>query len=85
MSLVRECRIVTVAFACSNNFDTVDQQYGYGPITTAFLPSKSISACLRISIMPSGVHGTKVCSSIYNLPIFEGWKPSTSFFRINRF
>ena len=29
--------------------------------------------------MPSGVHGTKVCSSIYNLPIFEGWKPSTSF------
>jgi 5,10-methylene-tetrahydrofolate dehydrogenase/methenyl tetrahydrofolate cyclohydrolase len=28
---------------------------------------------------PSGVHGTKVCSSIYNLPIFEGWKPSTSF------
>ena len=43
------------------------------------LPSKSISACLRISIMPSGVHGTKVCSSIYNLPIFEGWKPSTSF------
>ena len=48
------------------------------PITTAFLPSKSISACFKISIMPSGVQGTKVCSSIYSLPIFDGWKPSTS-------
>ena len=28
--------------------------------------------------MPSGVQGTKVCSSIYSLPIFDGWKPSTS-------
>ncbi len=29
-------------------------------------------------MMPSGVQGTKVCSSIYNFPIFIGWKPSTS-------
>ena len=44
-----------------------------------FLPSRSISACFKISIIPNGVQGTNVCSSMYNLPMFDGWKPSTSF------
>ena len=41
-------------------------------------PFKSISACLRISIIPSGVHGINVLSPVYNLPIFIGLNPSTS-------
>ena len=64
MSFVRECKIVTVAFFCKSNLETGWPTIWLRPITTAFLPSKSISAWLSNSITPSGVQGTKVCSSI---------------------
>ena len=48
------------------------------PITRAFLPTKSILYSLKISIIPSGVQGTKPSSPEFSLPTFRAWKPSTS-------
>mmetsp|Transcript_3350 Transcript_3350/g.8286 ORF Transcript_3350/g.8286 Transcript_3350/m.8286 type:complete len:244 (+) Transcript_3350:1800-2531(+) len=51
------------------------------PTTTAFLPSMGMLHRSKSSMLPFGVHGTKdgFLPLMASLPMFSGWKPSTSF------
>ena len=76
---VREWVKVTVAFLANSNwamgFPTILER----PMTTAFLPSSSMSYSRNISIIPAGVEGIITGWPDQRRPMLSGWKPSTSF------
>ena len=85
-SFVRLWQVVTVASAFCSRAATGTPTMLLRPTTTASFPAMVMPERTSSSMQPAGVHGMNsgVRPFITSWPMFIGWKPSTSLFRLIR-
>ena len=85
-SFVRLWQVVTVASAFCSKAATGTPTMLLRPTTTASFPAMEMPERTSSSMQPAGVHGMNcgVRPFITSWPMFIGWNPSTSLFRLIR-